>query len=419
MTDQTRTMANMTGSKPKLLFVSPRFLFPADSGGKIRTGDILRGMKGGKYNIILASPVPDNHEIYKDSVAEICDHFIHWPEQKPDLFYHLKRVLALLSPLPVAVASDISNAGKKIIADALAQTPDMVVVDFPHACVLTPKKFDCPSVMFTHNVEFEIFKRHIDVAENPLMKFIWQRETRKMQRFEKDALSRFDTVIAVSEKDANFFRTQMDMAHVAPIPTGVDLNRFPYNVPSGIREDGPSLVFTGSMDWIANQDAIDWMIDEVWPLLALDTPDIRLTVVGKNPPQGMINRTKEKGLNIYFTGFVDSIVPYVHGAEVYIIPIRVGSGTRIKTYEAMALGRPVVSTTIGVEGLPIVPDQHYLCADRAEKFADAVLSLLKDPTKQKALAQNARSFVEENFASGKVARAFEQICIDTANRKKH
>ena len=141
-------------SRKRLLFVSPRFLFPMDQGGKIRTGNILRGMKGGAFEVTLASPAPANQQAFAADIAAACDRFVSWPEQPPS---RVRRALALASRLPVAAATDRSAAGQAVIAGVLAEKPDVVVADFPHADVLMPRGIDAASVMFTHNVEAEIF----------------------------------------------------------------------------------------------------------------------------------------------------------------------------------------------------------------------------------------------------------------------
>jgi hypothetical protein len=178
--------------RPRLLFVSPRFLFPMDQGGKIRTGNILRGLKGGAFEVSLASPEPPAVNRFQVDLDAACDRFVSWPERAPT---RIRRVLALASAVPVAVATDRSNEGSACISRVLMDKPDVVVVDFPHAGVLVPNWMDAASVMFTHNVEAEIFERHAARAKG-LWRLVWADQSRKMIRFEGDTLRRFDTVIA-------------------------------------------------------------------------------------------------------------------------------------------------------------------------------------------------------------------------------
>ncbi len=393
--------------KPRLLFVSPRFLFPMDQGGKIRTGNILRCMKGGAFEVTLASPAPADKAPYLADIDAACDRFIHWPEQAVS---RGRRLRAMAGRLPVAVAADVSATGRDIVRLALAERPDVVVVDFPHADVLVPGRLDPCSVMFTHNVEAEIFERHARRATG-LWRLVWADQRRKMARFERDALSRYDSVIAVSDRDARALTERYALGTVAAIETGVDLDFFAMNPPDGDpAADGGTLVFTATMSWAANVDGIHFLLDQVFPLLLAARPGIRAVIIGRNPPQALAAKIKERGLNVTLTGFVDDIRPYVAGANVYVIPLFVGSGTRIKAFEAMAMGRPVVSTTLGIEGLDVTDGRDFLRADDARAFAAAILTLLGDGAMRARIAGAARALMEERFSWSRVARQFEAIC---------
>lgn len=403
-------MVDLQPGRRSLLFVSPRFLFPADSGGKIRTAQILRGMKGGRYGITLASPVPAGGlERFSGDLEALCDRFVGWPEPRRGPAFPWLRLRHLASRLPVAVATDRSAAGRRVIEAALAQRPDVAVFDFPHASMLAPRRLTVPSVLFTHNVESEIFRRHADVSPSALKRIVWRNQLRKMERFERDALARFRTVVAVSDRDAAWFREELGIPRAEVIPTGVDTDFFSWSPPGEVGR----VAFTGSMDWLANIDAMDWFLDDVWDRVARQTPEASLRVIGRNPPASLVAKARERGLPWDFTGFVDDVRPHVHGSSVYVIPLRVGGGTRIKVFEAMAMGCPVVSTSIGVEGLPLEPGRHYLRADTAEDFAGAVVRLLRDPDLRLALSREARRCVEERFSFLRAARAFEEICRRT------
>ena len=180
------------------------------------------------------------------------------------------------------------------------------------------------------------------------------------------------------------------------IPTGVDLDFFAWQAPSS----QPQVMFIGSMDWPANQDGIQFFMDEVWPRVLRQVPVATMKVIGRTPPPWLVSRAP-KGWQ--FTGFVDDVRPHVAGSAVSVIPLRVGGGTRIKAYEAMALGIPVVSTTIGVEGLPVTDGEHYLRADGAEEFADAIVRLLSDAALRDTLSRRAR--VARGVAGSRIARS--------------
>jgi len=393
--------------KPRLLFVSPRFLFPMDQGGKIRTGNILRGLKGGVFHVMLASPAPPDVGQYRAELDAACDRFLWWPEEPVT---RTKRLLALASHLPVAAATDRTESGSDIVRNALAQRPSVVVVDFPHADVLMPARIDACSVMFTHNVEAEIFERHV-ARTSGLWRMVWANQSRKMARLEKTALGRYDTVIAVSERDRDVLKRRYGLTSVEAIDTGVDLDFFAAHPPdANPPPDGGTLVFTATMSWAANVDGIHFLLDEVFPLLLQARPNIRAVIIGRNPPASLSDKVRQRGLNVTLTGFVDDIRPYVASADVYVIPLFVGSGTRIKAFEAMAMGCPVVSTALGVEGLDVTDGETFLRADDAAAFARAILTLLDDAPLRARIAAAARALMEDRFSWSRVARQFEAIC---------
>ncbi len=404
---------------PHLLFISPRFLFPMDQGGKIRTGNILKALKGGAFEIVLASPVPNNVHDYQNDIETVSDEFLSWPAPSGS---KIRRLAALFDTAPIGAATDRSRTGSAVVAAALAGRPDVIVVDFPHAAVLLPQGrnwTESASVMFTHNVEAEIFERHADVATG-IWRAVWRDQSRKMRRFEDETLNRFDSVIAVSERDAMVLRKNYDLSHVDAIDTGVDLDFYRFaeagDAPS-FDKTGGSIVFTGAMAARANIDGIAFLMDEIWPLVIRDRPNARAVIVGRNPPAELVARAKSRNLNWHFTGFVEDIRPHVAANHVSVIPLRVGSGTRIKAFEAMSMGRPVVSTTVGVEGLDIAPGEHYLNADTAGDFAAAILRLLGDDALRESMARAARKRVEDRFSWAQVARQFEAICHDALSRK--
>ncbi len=405
-------------ARPRLLFVSPQFLFPADAGGKIRTSGILRGMKGGHFEITLVSPATaEQPRRFARELTEVCDRFLCWPAvRRGKLLATLARFAALASRLPASVALDRSRAATALIADALATQPDIVIADFVHAAVLFDRIPATGSIVFTHNVEAEIFARHAQTAENSMARIIWSAQRRKMAEFEARHLPAFAKVIAVSDRDLGFFLETYGVRGAETIPTGVDFDYFGALAsppPATVAPRGGHVVFTGSMDWPANIDAMHYCMNEIWPTITAARPDARLTVVGRDPPATLVDKARARGFKWQFTGFVDDVRPFIRDADLYIVPLRVGGGTRIKIYEAMAMRRPVVSTSIGVEGLPIEAGNHYRRADTAAAFAEVVLQLLAAPAEGAEMAENAYDFILKRYSTRRVARAFEDICKRT------
>src|SRR5690606_6689229 len=135
---------------------------------------------------------------------------------------------------------------------------------------------------------------------------------------------------------------------------------------------------TGSMDWMANIDGIEYLLREVWPAVLAGGPDARMVVVGRNPPPGLVEEARRRGYAWTFTGWVPDTRPYVWDSAAFVVPLRVGGGTRLKVYEAMAMGCPVISTSLGVEGLPVEDGRHCLLADTPESLAAAIVRVLHD-----------------------------------------
>jgi glycosyltransferase involved in cell wall biosynthesis len=177
------------------------------------------------------------------------------------------------------------------------------------------------------------------------------------------------------------------------------------------------LVFTATMSWAANVEGIHFLLDEVWPALVAARPKVKAVIIGRNPPASLSDKIRERGLNVTLTGFVDDIRPHVAKSHVYVIPLFVGSGTRIKAFEAMAMGRPVISTSLGIEGLDVTDGEHFLRADDAAAFSRGILALLDDADARARIAWAARRLMEERFSWTTVAAQFEAICLGALERR--
>ncbi|MDR7334174.1 glycosyltransferase family 4 protein [Roseateles asaccharophilus] len=399
-------------SQLRVAFISPVFLFPADAGGKIRTGNILRGLKeSGRFDITLLSPATaEQQREWQGELDKQCDRFVGWAPSPPRPRW--QRAPDLLSSLPINVAADRTPAAVEAVEKLLAaERFDVVVFDFVHAAVLRPAKLNGATVCFTHNVEAEIFERHAKTAASAPLRWLWASQAAKMRRFEREELARFTRVVAVSERDAKKFAAD-GLTTARAIPTGVDLDFFSWQVPA---DGAPTVVFTGSMDWEANVDGIRFYIEEVWPLVRAKVPAAQLRVVGKNPPQALVQRNVP---GVSFTGFVDDVRDHARDAQAFVIPLRVGGGTRIKAFEAMAMGLPVVSTSIGIEGLDVEDGNHFLRADSAESLAEATCRLIADGELRLKLSRAARELVEAQFGHRVAAEVFGRILVEAVEASR-
>ena len=355
----------------------------------------------------------DNGKAAPDAAAralEYCHDVIRVPFEEAarrSPRFWLELVGNLASPLPYAIAKWRSPALRKEIVRAVAERGiDVVVCDFLAPSQNVPDGLGCPIVLFQHNVEAAIWRRHVDVRKNPLAKAYFREQWRRMERFERQECRRFDRVVAVSRTDALAIEREYGVGPVADVPTGVDIEYF--RPTAGAIREPHNLVFTGSMDWLPNEDGITWFVDDVLPLVHERIPDVTLTVVGRNPPP-RIQQLATHDRRLRVTGSVPDVRPYMDSASVFVVPLRVGGGTRLKIYEALAMEHPLVSTTIGAEGLPLEDGKHMLIADDAARFAQAVLSLLEDPARATAMGRAGAAYVRENFGWDAAAEAFARI----------
>jgi glycosyltransferase involved in cell wall biosynthesis len=189
------------------------------------------------------------------------------------------------------------------------------------------------------------------------------------------------------------------------LPTGVDLDYFR---PQAVPEDPLKLVFTGSMDWLANEDAILFFAEKILPLILRAAPEVTLTVAGRNPTE-RLRLLSQANPRIQLTGTVVDVRPYIAEAAVYVLPLRVGGGTRLKIFEAMAMGKAIVSTPVGAEGLPVTPGEDLLIENGPEHFAAAVVRLLGQASLRRQLGEAGRRLVESRYGWPEVGRIFHRI----------
>src|SRR5437660_4986520 len=271
---------------------------------------------------------------------------------------------------------------------------DVMLCDFVVSAPAIPWDWPCPKILFTHNVEAMIWRRHYEVARNPLWKALSWREWKTMAAAERRYLQKADHVLAVSDNDRDEFLRFLDPSKITVIPTGVDVEYFKPNPEPAAPH---SLVFTGSMDWLPNEDAIFYFVKEILPLIRQQVPGVSLCVVGRKPSP-RLQQLAATETNIELTGWVEDIRPFMARGSICIVPLRIGGGTRLKIFEAMAMAKPVVSTTIGAEGLPVRHGENILLADTAEGFARETIELLRNPARRKQIGLAAHKMVVENYS---------------------
>lgn len=392
-------------------------LHPVDKGGKIRTYNMLRELKRHHHVTYLTLDDGTADVAARDDALQYCHELVcvpHNPGEKFTSRFYLELAGNLFARLPYAIRKYQSTHLQKEIRERTRSGKiDLVVCDFLAPAGNVPSDLDCPTVLFQHNVEAMIWRRHHEIQRNLVKKGYLFSEWLKMRAFEKKACRSFDAVVAVSQEDCEQMRNEYGVTAVFEVPTGVDTNFFKPR--SNVAADPHNIVFTGSMDWLPNEDAITYFTQEVMPLIKRTIPDVTLTVVGRNPYPSLVELAR-RDRSLIVTGRVDDVRPYMERAAAYVVPLRIGGGTRLKIYEAMAMEKAIVSTTIGAEGLPLNDGVELLLADTAKAIAAAVIKVLSDTALAKALGARAAATVREKFGWQGVAERFTQICEETLAR---
>jgi len=399
----------------KILWVKAGGLVPPDTGGKIRSYNILRELAR-KHSVTFFSFYGAHDNDAHADLKNIFDRSICLPLRLPppkspsELLDYGVRVF---SSQPYNITKYCRPEVRRQLLSLLKQeTYDVILCDFMVAAGVVPWDSSTPKVLFTHNVEATIWRRHYQVAANPLWKAISWLEWKRMEAAERRYLRLADRVLTVSETDRDAFEPFVEAEKLTVIPTGVDVDYFQ---PMPVEEDKNSLVFTGSMDWLPNEDGIFYFVEAILPLIKKQCPGVSLQVVGRSPSR-KLQALAQQEKSVLLTGWVEDIRPFVAQGSICIVPLRIGGGTRLKIFEAMAMSKAVVSTSIGAEGLPVQNGENIFLADTPADFARSVVSLLRDPNQRRRLGASARILVQEKYSWAKVAENFARTLQEVITR---
>lgn len=399
----------------KILFLQKRPLLPADSGGKIRTLNLLKYVARW-HDVTYLCNVQQGEEPGVETMRALGlrVEWVPWRETKrssPGFYRDL--AVNLLSPYPFNVAKDYDRRLLRRAQSLLQEEPyDLVICDFVQMARNALPLSGVPKLLLQHNVEAEIFRRQAVVGSLPRRAYM-NLQWRKMRRFEAQAGWHFQTVVAVSGRDRLTFAREYGWPRVKEIDTAVDLEYF---APRTGQERPDRLVFVGSMDWSPNEEGIEHFVRRIWPAIRSERPTATIGIVGRNPSPRVRRLAEVDGVEV--TGTVPDVRPYLGESAVVVVPLLVGGGTRIKIYEAMAMRKAVVSTPLGAEGLPVRDGEHLLLAETPEQFARAVLRLLRDEPLRRRLAASAQTFVADRYSAETIARQFMAHCRETIERHR-
>src|SRR4051812_22157548 len=301
----------------RILWLKSDLLLPLDKGGKLRTWHLMRQLAKHHAITFLSFADPDQPVEDIEGMREVASEVLTVPRRdaaKGTPGFYLDAARHLVDSRPYAVAKYESASYRQALVEAMARTTfDLIVCDFLPPAVNMPDDLPCPVVLFTHNVEAEIWRRHAETAASTFARLLYGIQHRRMLRFEKTTLERFDAVLAVSDADCETFARLYPGAARRPIhvvPTGVDTTYFA--PPASDADDASpahsrSLVFTGSMDWLPNEDAMLFFCREILPVIRAEEPDVTLSIVGRAPTPAV--RKLASDLSVTVTGRVDDVRP--------------------------------------------------------------------------------------------------------------
>jgi glycosyltransferase involved in cell wall biosynthesis len=389
----------------RILWVKAGKLLPIDTGGKIRSYNLLRQLAN-RHQLTLLSYYPGEPDPSYD--AEIASHFPGavalatggGGDSAPGAALHyLVRAPRLA---PYAVSKFTSPRVARLVRQWLdEQRFDVAICDFLSASLNFPASSPTPRVLFQHNVETFLWERQARHEPSLVRRLVYQYEYWRMRRYEARTVGRFDHVIAVSQHDRDGMLAMTPGDRITVVPTGVDVAKYGATGPSLGTTD--EVIFLGSMDWEANVDGAEYFCREIWPRVTAVVPSARFMIVGRNPAP-RVKRLASPAVEV--TGSVESVLPYLARAAVFVVPLRIGGGTRLKIFEGMAMGKATVSTTIGAEGLDVTNGEDLILADDPQAFAQAVVDLLKDPEKRQRFGA-AAARLAQRYDWSVVVRTFE------------
>lgn len=390
----------------KILWVKTDFLHPTTHGGQIRTLEILRRLhlRHEIHYVAYDNPAFPEGIARADEYSTRAYPLKHAVPLRGSLAFAAQAVVNLGSALPFPV-SRYRSAEMRHKIETLIETvrPDSLVCDFLFPAPNLPDIGKC--VLFQHNVEAVIWERHAKQAGDAVSRAYFRLQARRMRSIEGEICRRAGHVIAVSPIDEARMRRIYGATRISAIPTGVDLESF---APPDRSETKADLVFVGSMDWMPNIDGVTFFLEKVFPRITARRPETTFAIVGRSPSASFRARA-ESDSRVTVTGTVPDVRPWLWGAKISVVPLRIGGGTRLKIYEAMAARVPVVSSTIGAEGLVIDPPHNIRIADEPEDMASACLALLDAETERRQIASAAWDMVARSFSWEHVAGCFESI----------
>ncbi|MGA8035512.1 MAG: glycosyltransferase family 4 protein [Candidatus Acidiferrales bacterium] len=387
----------------RILLLSTTIPYPANNGVKMRSWSVLRTLVDQGHRVTLIA-FAEGKEQPDPAIERVCDAVVLIPHRMRSVSSsrdHMGRLWRLFSSVPYGTESLRSPEMADKIASLLRDGAfDVVLSEQTDLLINFPDRSKIPLVIDFHNVDYLILERYIRFERNPAKQLYAWLESSKMRAWERHGCEMAALALACSEHDRAILQTMNPQLPTFVVPNVVDTDSYPTNG----EEDPLKILFQGGMDWYPNRDAVQFFALQILPLIRREIPNVRLVVAGRNPPEDFKQRLS--GVEgIIFTGTVPDMRTEVASAAVCIVPLRIGSGTRLKILEASAMAKPIVSTRVGAEGLEFVNGPEILIEDDPAAFAGAIAKLLKSPQMRTAMGRAARARAEQQYSLPAMNRA--------------
>ncbi len=393
----------------RILQLCPRFPYPLTDGGRIGIFNITRALAGRGHEVtMLAFASDDTDDAAIAAVARVARVHVVRDDTRTGMRHFLRGLVRLE---PVYMARHRSRRFTRALDAILrAETFDAVYADHtgmaPYA-LHARRRTGMPAGLRLHNIESLIWQRYAKALGDPARRLVIGNQARMLARTEAKAIAAMDVNFAITDIDRERALRMAPGADVRVVMPGIDHE---YWQPPAQRGAAHTAITVTALAWVHNVDGILWFLDEVVPRIRTRIPDFVLHVVGKDPPPRLARRA---GDTLVLHGFLDDVRPAMAQSPVYVVPLHVGGGIRIKIIEAMATGLPVVTTSVGCEGIPARAGEELVVGDTAEAFADGVIALLTDSAAARAMGERGRDFAVRSFswdrAAACIASAFDEV----------
>lgn len=380
----------------RVLYISVAYPLPANNGAKMRLWSMLRAIKGAGHEVTLACfAEPGEVAGTERELSAVCAESDIVPLSYTRLSAggdYWKRLRAIFSTSPFTIDRFRSDQMRVRLEQRVRDRAfDVIVCDNVFSAINLPA-YAAPVVMNSQNVEYVILSRYVQHERNPLKALYARWEASKLRRFETAMYRRAVLAMACSNVDTGLIRSLCPGIRTAVAQNVVDVSEYAVDA----EEEPLTVVYQGGMDWFPNRDALEYFVRAIFPLVRQEVPGVRLIAAGRNPSPEFRARFADVSA-LEFTGTLPDLRPVVAQAAVCVVPLRIGSGTRLKILEAGAMGKAMVSTTVGAEGLDFVPGREISIADDPAEFARNVIELLRDPARRKTMGEAARRRVLEDY----------------------